>query len=65
MTLITRPILMTGRRVCLRDRLPTDVDAFLRWQIQGQWLDFIHYGMLRDEWEKTIPQSPYSPKLVD
>jgi RimJ/RimL family protein N-acetyltransferase len=23
--------------VRLRDRLPTDVDAFLRWQTQGQW----------------------------
>jgi RimJ/RimL family protein N-acetyltransferase len=28
---------MTGRRLRLRDDLPTDVDAFLRWQIQGQW----------------------------
>lgn len=37
MTLNTHPILITGRHVLLRDRLPTDVDAFLRWQIQGQW----------------------------
>src|SRR3990172_5641339 len=33
----TRLILITGRHVLLRDRLTTDVNAFLRWQIQGQW----------------------------
>jgi len=37
MTLNTYPLLIAGRRVRLRDQLPTDVDAFLRWQIQGQW----------------------------
>lgn len=37
MTLNTHPTLGTGKRVLLRDRLSTDVDAFLRWQIQGQW----------------------------
>ena len=37
MDLSTSPILATGRRVCLRDRIPSDVDAFLGWQIQGQW----------------------------
>src|SRR3989304_515459 len=31
------PTLAAGRRVLLRDRLPTDVYAFLRWQVQGQW----------------------------
>jgi RimJ/RimL family protein N-acetyltransferase len=33
----TYPILITGRHVCLRDRLPADVEPFLRWQIRGQW----------------------------
>jgi RimJ/RimL family protein N-acetyltransferase len=28
---------MIGRRLRLRDYLPTDVDALLGWQIQGQW----------------------------
>jgi RimJ/RimL family protein N-acetyltransferase len=37
MTVNTHQILANGRHVCLRDRLPTDVDAFTRWQIQGQW----------------------------
>jgi RimJ/RimL family protein N-acetyltransferase len=37
MILNTHPILIAGRHVRLRDRLPTDVNAFLRWQIQGQW----------------------------
>jgi RimJ/RimL family protein N-acetyltransferase len=37
MTLNTHPILITGRRLCLRDDIPTDVDAYLRWQIHGQW----------------------------
>jgi RimJ/RimL family protein N-acetyltransferase len=31
------PILITGKQVYLRDRLPTDVDHYLCWQIQGQW----------------------------
>jgi RimJ/RimL family protein N-acetyltransferase len=37
MILSTSPLLATSRRVCLRDRAPSDVDAFLRWQIHGQW----------------------------
>ena len=37
MTLNTHPILITGRRLCLRDDIPTDVDVYLRWQIHGQW----------------------------
>ncbi len=37
MGLIPSSTLITGQRVCLREKLPTDVEAFLRWQVQGQW----------------------------
>jgi len=37
MTLNTHPILITGRRLCLREDIPADVDVYLRWQIHGQW----------------------------
>jgi RimJ/RimL family protein N-acetyltransferase len=30
-------VLASGSHVLLRDRVPTDVDIFLRWQIRGQW----------------------------
>jgi RimJ/RimL family protein N-acetyltransferase len=30
-------VLASGRRVVLRDRLPTDVDQYLRWQTSGEW----------------------------
>jgi RimJ/RimL family protein N-acetyltransferase len=30
-------IIASGERVILRDRLPSDVDSYLRWQTSGEW----------------------------
>ena len=30
-------IITSGRRVILRDRLPSDVESYLRWQTHGEW----------------------------
>jgi len=32
--------LITGKRVLLRDRFVTDVDCYLAWQTQGEWLRY-------------------------
>ena len=30
-------IIASGKRVILRDRLPSDVESYLRWQAHGEW----------------------------
>jgi RimJ/RimL family protein N-acetyltransferase len=30
-------IIASGKRVILRDRLPSDVESYLRWQTHGEW----------------------------
>jgi RimJ/RimL family protein N-acetyltransferase len=30
--------LIVGKRIALRDRLPTDVDQYIAWQTRGEWL---------------------------
>jgi RimJ/RimL family protein N-acetyltransferase len=30
-------IIASGKRVVLRDRLPSDVECYLRWQTRGEW----------------------------
>jgi RimJ/RimL family protein N-acetyltransferase len=33
----TRANIASGERVILRDRLPSDVESYLRWQTSGEW----------------------------
>ncbi len=52
---MTSQVLINGSRVRLRDKLPVDVDAYLRWQVSGQWRFFdapwegMRSSFIRDE----------------
>lgn len=34
------PLIVRGRDVSLRDRLPADVERFIHWQTHGEWRDY-------------------------
>lgn len=44
-------VISRGDLVMLRTLVKTDRDHYQRWQTEGEWLDLVHYGMLREEWE--------------
>jgi len=46
-----RGTIVVGRRVILRDWLPTDVDSYVRWQYTGEW------RLLDAPWEGSDPRT--------